>query len=129
MNTNSFFWATVVIVVVPLTVLAVSEFDERLRQRDSPMRPAIEIVRTWALPFFAVWAVLRPVLGRDVDSLGVQLATTGLILALGAAVLRVSACWWPAWPGGSAGTGEARSRSSCWPCPDSSCCSPSPGCC
>ena len=89
MNADSFLWATVVIVVVPLTVLAVSEFDERLRQRDSPLRGALGIVRTWALPFFAVWAVLRPVLGRDVDSLGVQLAASALIVALGAAVLRV----------------------------------------
>ena len=88
-STSSFLWAIVVIVVVPLTVLAVSEFDERLRQRDSPLRGAIGIVRTWALPFFATWVVLRPVLGRDVDSLGVQLVTTALIVALGAAVLRV----------------------------------------
>ena len=65
---NSLFWAIVVIVVVPLAVLGAAEFDERLRQRDSPLRSAMSIVRTWALPAFAVWAVLRPVLGRTEDS-------------------------------------------------------------
>ena len=86
---NSGFWAVVVIVVVPVTVLGVAEFDERLRQRDSPIRGALSIVRTWALPFFGVWAVLRPVIGRPEDSLAVQLAATGMFLALGAAALQL----------------------------------------
>ena len=89
MTDNSLLWAIVMIVVVPVAVLGVSEFDERLRQRDSPLRSALGIVRTWALPFFAVWAVLRPVLGRDADALGVQVVSTALVVALGAAVLRV----------------------------------------
>ncbi len=86
---DSLFWAIVVIVIVPLAVLGAAEFDERLRQRDSPLRSAMSIVRTWALPAFAVWAVLRPVLGRTEDSFGVQLASTALVVALGAALLRV----------------------------------------
>jgi len=89
MINDSVFWAIVVIVFVPLTVLGVSEFDERLRQRDSPMRGALATVRTWALPFFAVWAVLRPVLGRDAGTLPVQLAASATIVALGAAALHV----------------------------------------
>ncbi|MGA7758472.1 MAG: mechanosensitive ion channel family protein [Ilumatobacteraceae bacterium] len=89
MINNSSLWAVVIIAVVPLAVLGAAEFDERLRQRDSPLRGALRTVRTWALPFFAIWAVLRPVLGRDTDALGVQLASTALIVALGAAALRV----------------------------------------
>jgi small-conductance mechanosensitive channel/CRP-like cAMP-binding protein len=87
--TDSVVWVIVVIVVVPLAVLGIAEFDERLRQRDSPLRGALAVVRTWALPFFAVWAVLRPVLGRGEDTLGVQFAATALFVALGAAILRV----------------------------------------
>jgi small-conductance mechanosensitive channel/CRP-like cAMP-binding protein len=86
---DSLFWAIVVIVVVPLAVLGAAEFDERLRQRDSPVRSAMSIVRTWALPAFAVWAVLRPVLGRSEGSFSVQLAATALFVALGAATLRL----------------------------------------
>ncbi len=86
---GSLFWAVIVIVVVPLAVLGAGELDERLRQRDSPMRGALSLARTWALPVFAVWVVLRPVLGRDEDSWGVQLAATALVVALGATILRV----------------------------------------
>ncbi len=89
MINDTVFWAVVVIIVVPVAVLGVAEFDERLRQRDSPMRTALAVVRTWALPFFGIWAVLLPVLGRPQDSLLVQLAATGMLLALGVAALQV----------------------------------------
>lgn len=85
----SVVWTIVVIVVVPLLVIGAAELDEQLRQRDSPLRGAVIIVRNWALPAFAVWAVLRPVLGRAEDSLSVQLVATVLIVALGAAALHI----------------------------------------
>ena len=86
---TSVAWPVVVILVVPLLVIGMAELDERLRQRDSPMRGAVSIVRTWAVPAFAIWAVLRPVLGRDADSFGTQLAATVLVVALGAAALHI----------------------------------------
>ena len=89
MVNTSVAWTVVVILVVPLLVIGAAELDERLRQRDSPLRGAVSIVRTWALPAFAIWAVLRPVLGRDAHSLGVQSAATALVVALGAAGLHI----------------------------------------
>ena len=82
-------WAIVVIVVIPIAIIAGSELDERLRQRESPLRHAALVIRAWVLPFFAMWALLVPVLGVDRDSLSVQAASTGLMLAVAAAVLRV----------------------------------------
>ena len=39
-----------VIVVVPLVIIAAAELDERLRQRESPLRRAVDILRNWMLP-------------------------------------------------------------------------------
>jgi hypothetical protein len=63
----SALWATVVIVVVPLVIIAAAEVDERLRQRESPLRSAVAILRNWTLPAFSVWAIARPVLGLEDD--------------------------------------------------------------
>ena len=82
-------WSLLVVIGVPTLVIAMSEFDERLRQRDSPLRAPLEIVRLWSLPLFAVWAVLRPVLDIDVDSLSVRLVSTALIVSLALAALRL----------------------------------------
>ena len=82
-------WALVAIIVVPVAVLAAAEVDERLRQRDSTLRGAIGILRAWALPIFALWVVLVPVLGRPNDSLAVQVTSTSLVLALAAAALQL----------------------------------------
>jgi small-conductance mechanosensitive channel len=81
-------WAIVMIIVVPAVIIVAAELDERLRQRESPLRSAVLMLRNWMLPFFAFWAVLVPILGMDQDSLVVGLAGTGLVLSVGAAVLR-----------------------------------------
>lgn len=85
---TSTVWAIVVIVVVPIAVIAAAELDERLRQRDSPLRSAAGVLRTWGLPFFAIWALLAPVLGVDEDGLAVRAAATGLVLSIAAALSR-----------------------------------------
>lgn len=82
-------WALIAIVVVPMAVLAAAEVDERLRQRNSTLRGAVGILRKWALPIFALWVVMVPVLGRPSDSLGVRLVTTALVLVLAAFALQV----------------------------------------
>ena len=86
---TSAVWAAVVIIVIPTLIIAAAELDERLRQRESPLRRAVRILRSWALPFFAIWALLVPVLGVDPEGIPVRLAESGLILALTAAVLSV----------------------------------------
>ena len=87
--TGATWWAGVVILVVPLLIIVAAEFDERLRQRESTLRPAVTVIREWGLPFFAVWAVLVPVLGVDNDNIAVQVAASGMVLAIAIAVLRV----------------------------------------
>lgn len=88
LGSGSSIWTIVVIVIVPLVIIASAELDERLRQRDSPLRLAAMMLRTWSLPFFALWALLVPVLGVERDSLAVRAALTGLLLSIAAAVQR-----------------------------------------
>ncbi len=78
-----------VAVLVPVAIIVAAEIDERLRQRRSSLRPAVTIVRNWALPFFALWVLLGPVLGIDRDDFLVRVAASGLVLALFAATLSV----------------------------------------
>lgn len=86
LGSTSTTWAVIVIVIVPLVIIAASELDERFRQRESPLRGATSIIRAWLLPFFAIWALLVPVLGVDPGSLPVQLAGTGVLFSIAAAV-------------------------------------------
>ena len=83
------WWATVVIVVVPLVIIAAAELDERLRQRESPLRRAVDILRNWMLPAFAVWAIAVPVVGLDNDSLIPTVAASFLLVSTTAVVLVV----------------------------------------
>ncbi|MGI9601537.1 MAG: mechanosensitive ion channel domain-containing protein [Acidimicrobiales bacterium] len=82
-------WAIIVVLVLPLGIIAASELDERLRQRESEFRGAVLILRNWALPFFAIWALLTPVLGVDQESLPVRLAASGMLVAITIATLSV----------------------------------------
>lgn len=82
-------WAVAVIVAVPALVIAASELDERLRQRDSPLRPAVSTLRNWVLPLFALWALLVPVLDLDRDAPIVRITATGLIVMAAWAGLRL----------------------------------------
>ncbi|MDY7105050.1 MAG: mechanosensitive ion channel family protein [Actinomycetota bacterium] len=86
---NSGTWAAVVIVAVPALVIAASELDERLRQRDSPLRAAVATVRNWVLPLFALWALLVPVLDADRDAPAVRITATAFVLALAWATLQL----------------------------------------
>jgi small-conductance mechanosensitive channel len=85
----SALWATVVIVVVPLVIIAAAEVDERLRQRESPLRSAVAILRNWTLPAFSVWAIARPVLGLEDDGVISIVAATVVVISVTAAALVV----------------------------------------
>lgn len=82
-------WAVVMMVVIPAIIIAAAEVDERLRQRESPLRPAALMIRNWALPFFALWALLVAVLGVESETLAVRAVGSGLVLSIAAAVLRI----------------------------------------
>lgn len=81
-------WAVIVIVIIPVAIIAAAELDERLRQRESEFRPAAVMIQSWTLPFFALWALLVPVLGVGSDDLAVRVSTTGLLLSIAVALLR-----------------------------------------
>ncbi len=83
-------WAVAVILFVPVAIIAAAELDERLRQRESPLRTAVVTMRNWALPFFAAWALLVPVLALSTEEWYVRLAASGLLLAVGVVSLRVA---------------------------------------
>lgn len=89
MNDSSLIWAIVVIAVVPLAVIAAAELDERLRQRESPFRSTLAIVRTWALPLFALWSILVPVLDLDRDRFLVRVTGSALVVVVIIAALSV----------------------------------------
>ena len=88
---SSATWAVVMIVVIPVVIIAAAELDERLRQRRSALRNAVLVMRNWGLPFFAIWALLVPVIGVDSNSSTARMAATGLLLAISLAVLSVLA--------------------------------------
>ncbi|MGB0114909.1 MAG: mechanosensitive ion channel family protein [Ilumatobacteraceae bacterium] len=86
-------WISTMLLVflVPLLVIATSELDERLRQRDSPLRRPLSAVRLWVLPVFALWAITRLVLDLDPDHfIAVALATL-LVIGLAIAATRLLA--------------------------------------
>lgn len=80
-------WALVVIVVIPIVVVAAAELDERIRQRRSPLRAAVQILRNWTVPAVAAWAILAGVLGLDADNFLVRAAASVVVLGLGASIL------------------------------------------
>jgi small-conductance mechanosensitive channel len=85
----SVFWAIVVMLVIPLLIIVVAELDERLRQRESPFRPAATMLRIWGLPLFAIWSLLVPVFSLESDNAAVRFAATGVVLVIGLALLSV----------------------------------------
>ncbi|MGA7689478.1 MAG: mechanosensitive ion channel domain-containing protein [Jiangellales bacterium] len=82
-------WSIAVIVVVPVVIVGAAELEERLRQSESPLRRPLRTVRTWVLPFFAIWTLLLPVLGVETDAWYYRVAATGLLLSIGVAAWQV----------------------------------------
>jgi small-conductance mechanosensitive channel/CRP-like cAMP-binding protein len=82
-------WAVVFIVVIPVVVLLATETEERLRQRESPLRRPVVITRNWVLPAFAVWALLVPVLGLAHDRPIVRVVATWLEISITIVILSV----------------------------------------
>jgi small-conductance mechanosensitive channel/CRP-like cAMP-binding protein len=80
-------WAALLIVVVPVTVVVFGEMAERLRQRESPLAPAVATVRAVVLPLAVLYLAIRVLLGLDsVSPIGRLVASA---LVVGAAVALV----------------------------------------
>ena len=89
-------WAALLIVVLPLVIIGAGEVEERLRQSDSPFRPAISIVRAWVVPLVAVWALIRALFDVADTNLFVQLLSSALVISIaiaGLSALAVVAGW------------------------------------
>lgn len=82
-------WAVVLVVVVPILIIGVGEFEERLRQRDSIMTRVVGIVRRWTIPLFTAWAVALGLIGLDRDRLTIRVLGTALLFSLAVAALQV----------------------------------------
>ena len=52
---SSAAWAALIIVLLPLLIIGAGEFEERLRQRDSPYQPAVGTIRVWVVPLVTLW--------------------------------------------------------------------------
>ena len=80
-------YAAIVIVLLPVVIIGIGELEERLRQRDSPLRGPVGLVRTWVLPLFAIWALLIVLLPSGDGDVVVAVIATALVGATGAAAL------------------------------------------
>lgn len=87
LETSSLLLASAVILVLPALIIGVGEFEERLRQRDSSFRASVAILRVWVVPFAAVWLLSRALFDLDPDNPFVRLVASGLVIAVGAALL------------------------------------------
>ena len=93
-------WALILVVVLPVVIISAAELEERLRQRDSALTPIVSILRSWTVPFFAVWALTRGLFGLDPDGLVSRILGTGLLLsaaAAGLALVRLLVNWLKTW--------------------------------
>lgn len=80
-------WALALIVLVPAIIVGLGEAAERMRQRDSLLRPVIAIVRAWTVPLLAVWFVLRILLAVPATTVAVRALETALLVSVVLAAL------------------------------------------
>ncbi|MEQ9164591.1 MAG: mechanosensitive ion channel, partial [Ilumatobacter fluminis] len=80
-------YAAVLVILLPVVIIGIGELEERLRQRDSPLRGPVGIVRTWVLPLFAVWALMSVLFPAGDADVVISLVATALVAAGGAAAL------------------------------------------
>ena len=80
-------WAAILIVLLPLVIIGIGEIEERLRQRDSPLRRPVSIVRTWVVPLFAVWSLIQVLFDGEASNAVDKFVGSALVVASSAAVL------------------------------------------
>jgi small-conductance mechanosensitive channel/CRP-like cAMP-binding protein len=100
-------WSAVLILLLPLVVIGAGELEERLRQRDSALGPPVGLLRTWVVPLFVVWTVVRTLFGLSGDHPVVVVLGSALVVAVAATVLsllRIVVARLA--PGGGAATGR-----------------------
>lgn len=84
---GSIAWALALVVIVPALIVAAGELDERLRQRDSGLRPVVSVLRWWTLPLLAIWVVATAVFTVPSTNPLIRLTATGVLLSAAVAAL------------------------------------------
>jgi small-conductance mechanosensitive channel len=84
------WWAIVLIFALPLTIIGAGEVEERLRQRGSALQSSMAVLRTWVLPAFTLWVILRLLFELDRSNPIVVVAGTVLVIAIAISVLSVT---------------------------------------
>lgn len=80
-------WAAALVVVLPLLIIGIGEAEERLRQRESSLQHPVGIIRTWVLPLFAAWALIRVLFDQAARSPFTQMVASALVVSVGVAAL------------------------------------------
>jgi small-conductance mechanosensitive channel len=80
-------WALAVVVGLPVLLVGAGEVEERLREHDSPLRPAVGILRRWTIPLTAVWTVAVTLLDVPTTALVARLLASGVLISATVAAL------------------------------------------
>ncbi len=88
---SSAAWAALLIIALPMVIIGIGEVTERLRQRESDYLAALSTLRTWVVPLFALWILLRTLFDLDRGHLLVRAVGTGLVIAAAASGLSAAA--------------------------------------
>jgi small-conductance mechanosensitive channel/CRP-like cAMP-binding protein len=80
-------WAALLIVTLPLVIIGTGEFEERLRQRDSPFKDAVSTVRVWVVPLATVWVLGSILFEVSADNVFQQVLGSVIVLAGATAAL------------------------------------------
>ncbi|MGI9529366.1 MAG: mechanosensitive ion channel family protein, partial [Acidimicrobiia bacterium] len=81
-------WAAGLTILLPILIIAGGEFEERLRQRGSPLTKPVATLRTWVLGLATLWVLVVLVFGVSSDSVLARTVATALAMALVAVVLQ-----------------------------------------
>jgi small-conductance mechanosensitive channel/CRP-like cAMP-binding protein len=82
-------WALAIVLLLPIGTIVAGELEERLRYLDSPLRPALSVLRWWTVPLLGGWAIVRGLFEAPASDVLVRLLVSGLLVSLVAAALIV----------------------------------------
>ncbi len=80
-------WAGLLIILLPLLIIGTREFEERLRQRDSPFKEAVSTARIWVVPLVTVWVLAGALFDVSTDNLLLRVLGTAILLSGATAAL------------------------------------------
>jgi small-conductance mechanosensitive channel len=82
-------WALAIVILLPVSIIAAGEVEERLRQRDSSLTRVASVIRQWTIPLLAIWILAVGLFDAPRSNFLVRLLGSGLLISLLAVVLMV----------------------------------------